>query len=1115
IRFHSVGGYGTIASGKLLTDILAGVLDMHSKSAPKYGSEKSGAPTNYYITLSPEPIKITNAELEDVEVVISPDHRAFVHTNPLKGLAAGGTFILQSNSTPEAVWESLPEAARKTIREKKINFFIIDAFEVARKHAPTPELATRMMGIAFIGAVAGHVKQVVAGASREDIAEKVKKQITKKFGSKGAAVVEGNMDVIREGIEATRRVDYDQPALREIDGKPAPILLRKVSLSASMCQSRGESTCGLFDRQYFDDMIAAPFREGSIAEAPVLPGTGLFMPPGSGGSKDKGLFRRNAPLFDADACTGCMECTLVCPDAAIPNTVHEIHGLLEAGIRRLDITEAQREAMRGQVYAVAEAVREAYRQGKEARAFHELVAEAASKLPVGQASLPANFSKLVEALAAFPVARTRPFFDAAEKTSPGSGGLYSVSVDPWKCTGCLECVDVCGPGALKSREQDAALLDTLQERFEFMSRTPKTPARFVENAIEAGGEIKRLLLDRDNYYSTTGGHGACRGCGEVTAIRLVVAANRAITDKRKREHVAELEKLIAGLKAKQSSLGESEAARSRRIGELIATLEKRLYLQEGGPTGNGPAGAIIANSTGCSSVYASTFPFGAYNDPWVNSLFQDAQPLAKGIFEGISAQQVPDVRALRLARLELDDAYAPERHDQEFRYLSWPQFTKKELALLPTVITIGGDGATYDIGFGAFSRLLASGTPIKAVVLDTGAYSNTGGQASTASFTSQDSDLARIGGAHGGKREARKELSLIASFHPKVFACATTTALQGHYLKNALEFLNYDDGAAVLDIYTPCQGEHGIADNASARQARLAVESRMYPVFVHDPRRGETLHESFSLDGNPDADKTWAKGTLEYRDENGEVKLMEIELTPADFALSEIRFRKQLKKLKDDAANLVPAPEYVDLPENARAGKTPFIYAVDGGGRLVRYGVSKSLIALIEERRANWRMMQYLAGLHVANMDAAHRAAIDALQAEVRESAERHDDSLDAIARAMADLAASSKAPVGGLSGTIPLTPVAVAAPAAPAAAEAASASAAPVTIEDPMKCTNCRTCYQDIPELFEKTRIVVGGESREAARLIPGVLESITVTPELTARIKRVSANCDAEIIR
>ena len=86
VRFHSVGGYGTIATGKLLTDILAGVLDLHSKSSPKYGSEKSGAPTNYYITLSPEPVLLTNAELEDVEIVVSPDHRVFSHSNPLRGL---------------------------------------------------------------------------------------------------------------------------------------------------------------------------------------------------------------------------------------------------------------------------------------------------------------------------------------------------------------------------------------------------------------------------------------------------------------------------------------------------------------------------------------------------------------------------------------------------------------------------------------------------------------------------------------------------------------------------------------------------------------------------------------------------------------------------------------------------------------------------------------------------------------------------------------------------------------------------------------------------------------------------------------------------------------------
>ena len=78
-------------------------------------------------------------------------------------------------------------------------------------------------------------------------------------------------------------------------------------------------------------------------------------------------------------------------------------------------------------------------------------------------------------------------------------------------------------------------------------------------------------------------------------------------------------------------------------------------------------------------------------------------------------------------------------------------------------------------------------------MLNTGAYSNTGGQASTASLTGQDSDLSRFGAAHAGKQEERKELGLIAAFHPNVFVVQTCTALQGHFLKHVMEFLNHND----------------------------------------------------------------------------------------------------------------------------------------------------------------------------------------------------------------------------------------------------------------------------------------------------------------------------------
>ena len=1078
VRFHSIGGYGTIASGKLLTDILAGVLGMHSKSAPKYGSEKSGAPTNYYITLSPEPVKITNAELEDVEVVVAPDHRVFSHTNPLLGLVAGGTFILQSSVSAQEVWQDLPAKARQTIRAQKIRFLIIDAFAVAKKHAPTPELATRMMGIAFIGAVAGHVPQVAGGATEDAILEKVRQQIAKKFGGKGGAVTDGNMAVIREGIEATQKVDYDGTDFALIDARPAPIQIYSAALSAAQCQSAGASACaGMFDAQYYDDMVLKPFREGSIGEAPVLPGTGLFMPAGSAGAKDKGLFRRTVPEFKADLCTGCMECALVCPDAAIPNVVHEIHELLLTGIKQLDITPAQAEAMRGQVYGLAEAVREAYRQSKQARPFHELLAEAATHLESDNVTLLRNFNKLIESLSLYPVARTRPFFDAMEKARVGSGGLYGVNVDPWKCTGCLECIEVCGPGALVSREQDSAVLQTLQQRFDFMGKLPPTPARFVDDAIKPGGEVKRLLLDRSNYYSTTGGHGACRGCGEVTAIRLVMATNHAITAKRQYDHVRELEKLIGELQAKQATLAPTDSARQQHIGALISTLERRLYLFESGPSGNGPAGAVVANSTGCSSVYASTFPYNCYNDPWVNSLFQDAQPLAKGIFEGIAAQTVADVRAQRLARLELADAYDARVHDKELRMLSWEQFSVAELGLMPTVITVGGDGATYDIGFGALSRILMSGTPLKVLVLNTGSYSNTGGQASTSSFIGQDSDLARFGSAASGKHESRKELGLIAAFHSNVFVCATSTSLQGHFLKNTMECLSYTDGPALLDVYTPCQGEHGIGDAASSERSRLAVESRMNPVFVHDPRRGNTLHDWFSLEGNPEPEKTWASSTLEYIDDAGQLKLLSTALTPAHFALGEIRFKKQFHKLAADDVNALPVEVFVELPKAERAGKTAFIWSTDANKRLQKIAVAEAIVTLVEERRKYWHLLQYLDGQHVARLGESHRLGMETLQAQYLDSVTQRDSSLDSFARAMSELAASSKAPVG-VARVIPITVVSGSTAAAAGAATALADALVIYDVADQIKCTDCKTCYQDLPELFEKTRILVNGES-------------------------------------
>ncbi|WP_319528914.1 thiamine pyrophosphate-dependent enzyme [uncultured Cohaesibacter sp.] len=427
-------------------------------------------------------------------------------------------------------------------------------------------------------------------------------------------------------------------------------------------------------------------------------------------------------------------------------------------------------------------------------------------------------------------------------------------------------------------------------------------------------------------------------------------------------------------------------------------------------------------------------------------------------------------------------------------------------------MNISGDGAAYDIGFGALSRLLASNSPIKVMVLNSGVYSNTGGQASTASLSGQDSDLARFGKASPGKLEDRKELGLIASFHPKVFVVQSATAFPGHFLKNVMAYLEHSTSPALLDVYTPCQGEHGIADDAANRRARLAVEARVSPLFVHDPKAGETLAERFSIEGNPAVDQDWASMTLEYM-EDGQLKLMDVPLTPADYAHDETRFKKQFRPLPQGAEG-VPLHDYIDLPVVERGRVVPFVYKTNAKRELVKLEVGAMVVHLVEERRHNWRTLQHLSGLDMVKVSSSHKAEIAALQKQYDEAVNDREATMDSIATGMSELAAASGAPAAvGFGGALASAPAAAA---APAAAPAANGSAIPhIHDEDVTLCTDCKTCYQEVPELFELTKVIVDGQAKQVAHTIPGALDQVEVTPQLQARLAKVSATCDAEIVK
>jgi pyruvate ferredoxin oxidoreductase beta subunit len=188
--------------------------------------------------------------------------------------------------------------------------------------------------------------------------------------------------------------------------------------------------------------------------------------------------------------------------------------------------------------------------------------------------------------------------------------------------------------------------------------------------------------------------------------------------------------------------------------------------------------------------------------------------------------------------------------------LRWDQqgYNKRRLWVM------GGDGGLFDIGFQSLSRMLASGMDIKVLVLDTQVYSNTGGQSSTATFTGQNAKMSAFGKAQPGKREHRKELAQIAMMHPSVFVSQTTPAHLNHFYRSVME-ANAFPGPAVVICYAACMPEHGIADDRAVAQAKLAAESRAFPLLIYDPRKGERLRECLSLQGNPSVKEDWFKNS--------------------------------------------------------------------------------------------------------------------------------------------------------------------------------------------------------------------------------------------------------------
>jgi pyruvate-ferredoxin/flavodoxin oxidoreductase len=316
--------------------------------------------------------------------------------------------------------------------------------------------------------------------------------------------------------------------------------------------------------------------------------------------------------------------------------------------------------------------------------------------------------------------------------------------------------------------------------------------------------------------------------------------------------------------------------------------------------------AVIANATGCSSIYGGNLPSTPYakdangrGPAWSNSLFEDAAEFGYGMrmtsdkLAQYAREVAAKAKAAGLAAATIDKLLSNEQKDDAAidTQRGYVADLKKELAsskdaiavelvsladhfIKRSVWVIGGDGWAYDIGFGGLDHTLASGRNINVLVLDTEVYSNTGGQMSKATPIGAVAKFAA-----SGKSVAKKDLGMIAMSYGYVYVARVSMGANMNQVIKAMREAEAYDGPSIIIAYSHCIN-HGINMEKGLLNQKEAVTCGLWPLYRYDPRLVEQGKNPFQLDSK-----------------EGDYKL-------ADFMYKEVRF-KSLKAADPARADML------------------------------------------------------------------------------------------------------------------------------------------------------------------------------------------------------------------
>ena len=318
--FWGLGADGTVGANKNSIKIIGEETDNHAQGHFVYDSKKSGSVTTSHLRFGPKPIRAPYI-IEQANFVACHQFIFLEQFDVLKYAAPGAVFLLNSIYGPGEVWDQLPIETQKAIIEKKLRFYVIDAYDVARKTGMGQRINTIMQTCFF--AISGVLP-------REQAIAEIKNAIKKTYGKRGEAVVKRNYDAVDQAIANMHEVEVPESASGQINRRP-PV----------------PKEAPQFVREVLGPMIA---RSGDDLPVSVLPNDGTY-PTGTTQWEKRNL-SLEIPVWEAELCIQCGKCSFVCPHAVIREKIYD-PSLLKSAPEGWDAVDARWKEFPGMKYTLA------------------------------------------------------------------------------------------------------------------------------------------------------------------------------------------------------------------------------------------------------------------------------------------------------------------------------------------------------------------------------------------------------------------------------------------------------------------------------------------------------------------------------------------------------------------------------------------------------------------------------------------------------------------------------------------------------------------------------------------------------------------------------------------